>query len=146
MWTGLLGCKDSGESCTNRLSHCALQMRSFCVGYLRSCGQAASLETCFVVHFILALNSSSSQFYEAVAMVQELHLCRYICIDSTPLSALVRGEICPTAFTSIGLREYVSVVGVVNGIFIIYCCTQLTLESKSVVLFVVYVSLLRNLY
>lgn len=56
-------------------------------------------------------------------MVQELHLCGYICIDNL-VSALVRGEICPAAFSSVGLRAYVSVVGVVNGIFITYCCEQ----------------------
>lgn len=43
--------------------------------------QAASLETCFVLRVILALNSSSFQRDEAVAVVQEQHLCRCSCID-----------------------------------------------------------------
>jgi len=100
----------------------------------------------FVVHIILTLNSSSFQFYEAAAVVQELHLSGHLRIDDTPVSALVRVQICPTAFTSVGLREYVSAVGAVNGIFIIYCCKQVALESKSAVFFDVCASLLRNLY
>lgn len=51
-------------------------------------------------------------------MVQELHLSGYVWINDTPVSALVKGEIYPTAFTSVGLREYVSGVGAVNGIFL----------------------------
>lgn len=42
---------------------------------------------CFAVHIILSLNSPSSQFYEAVSTVRELHLCGYICVDDTPVSA-----------------------------------------------------------
>lgn len=44
------------------------------------------------------------------------------------MSDLLRGEICPAAFISVDLEDYVSAVGVVNEIFIIYCCKQVPLE------------------
>lgn len=68
-------------------------------------------------------------------MVQEPHLCGHVCIGDISALALGRGEICPTVFVSVGLREYVSVVGAVNGIFIISYCKQVALEFKSVVFF-----------
>lgn len=75
--------------------------------------QAASLETCFAVCVILALNSSSFQCDEAVTVVQEHHLCGCICVDDILHLLQWWGRIGPTVFTSVGLIEYVSILLIV---------------------------------